>query len=469
VLPGGRVTLEDAYAYAKFARVVLGTNDVDFRSRPHSAEEQDFLAARIAGQEMSLTYADLDRASTVILAGFEPEEESPIVFLRLRKAVRRAGTKVIAIAPWLSNGVRKLAGTVVATRPGAEAQALAEIDRSTVDGRAVILVGERLATSPGALSAAAALAAATGAKLGWIPRRAGEPGAVQAGALPGLLPGGRLVTDSTARSEVDGHWGVPVPAEPGRDADAILAAAAGGELGGLLVGGVDPADFADPGLALQALDRVGFVVSLELRPSAVTERADVVLPVAPVVEKAGTFLTWEGRPRPFDSTLNSTGSMPDGRVLHALAAELDADLGLPGVAQARAELAALGRTSTHPGDPEAPSTVEAAATPDAGEAVLATWRQLIDNGSLQDGEPHLAGTAKPARVLLSAATAAEIGAQPGDSVTVGSARGSVTLPLALGEIPDRVVWLPTNSADCATHQNLGVTGTLVTLTAGGDR
>jgi len=45
VLPGGRLTIEDAYAYSKFARVALGTNDIDLRSRPHSAEEEAFLAS----------------------------------------------------------------------------------------------------------------------------------------------------------------------------------------------------------------------------------------------------------------------------------------------------------------------------------------------------------------------------------------------------------------------------------------
>ncbi len=49
MLTGGRLTVEDAYAYAKFARVALGTNDIDFRARPHSAEEADFLAAQVAG------------------------------------------------------------------------------------------------------------------------------------------------------------------------------------------------------------------------------------------------------------------------------------------------------------------------------------------------------------------------------------------------------------------------------------
>ena len=49
VLPGGRLTEEDAYAYAKFARVALGTNDIDFRARPGSTEELAFLGAQVAG------------------------------------------------------------------------------------------------------------------------------------------------------------------------------------------------------------------------------------------------------------------------------------------------------------------------------------------------------------------------------------------------------------------------------------
>src|SRR3954462_3491631 len=81
VLPGGRLTVEDAYAYAKFARVALGTDDVDFRARPHSAEERDFLAARVAGRYLETTYADVEAAPTVLLVGLEPEEESPILFL----------------------------------------------------------------------------------------------------------------------------------------------------------------------------------------------------------------------------------------------------------------------------------------------------------------------------------------------------------------------------------------------------
>ena len=89
VLPGGRLTAEDAFAYSTFARVALGTNDIDFRARPHSAEEASFLAAHVVATGPdggAVTYADLESAATVVLVGLEPEDEAGTIFLRLRKA-----------------------------------------------------------------------------------------------------------------------------------------------------------------------------------------------------------------------------------------------------------------------------------------------------------------------------------------------------------------------------------------------
>src|SRR5690242_8731045 len=124
VLAGGRLTLEDAYAYAKFARVALDTNDIDMRARPHSAEEEQFLASSVAGRGIGVSYADLEQAPAVLLAGFEPEDESPIVFLRLRKAVRRRGLPVFSVAALASPGLVKLSGVLLETLPGDEARAL---------------------------------------------------------------------------------------------------------------------------------------------------------------------------------------------------------------------------------------------------------------------------------------------------------------------------------------------------------
>ena len=124
VLAGGRLTLEDAYAYAKFARVALDTNDIDMRARPHSAEEEQFLASRVAGRGTAVSYADLEAAPAVLLAGFEPEDESPIVFLRLRKAARTGNLAVYSVAALGSPGLVKVNGTLLPTVPGQEPAAL---------------------------------------------------------------------------------------------------------------------------------------------------------------------------------------------------------------------------------------------------------------------------------------------------------------------------------------------------------
>ena len=458
VLPGGRLTEEDAYGYAKFARVALGTNDIDFRSRPGSAEELDFLASHVAGTTpQHVSYESLEAAPAVLLVGFEPEDESPIVFLRMRKSTRIGRMSVWTIAPFASLGSTKLDATLIQTLPGAEAAALGALDGAVLDALrkpgAVILAGERLATSVGALSAVAQVAETTGAALAWVPRRAGERGAVDAGALPNLLPGARPVADAAARGEVERVWGTSVPEQDGRDADAILKAAADGALAALVVGGVDPADFADPALAARAFERAGFIVSLEIRRSAVTAHADVVLPVAPAAEKAGRYVNWEGRRRPFDLTITNAGAMSDARVLTALAEELDVDLGLPSVQIARAELMALAATGSRAAAPHVGAA--AVTVPDTGSALLATWPELIDAGRMQDGDEHLAGTARPARAVLSAGTAAAIGVTDGSLVAVANDRGVMVLPGVIDDIADGVVWVPTNARDRSVRATLG--------------
>ncbi|MFE5080540.1 NADH-quinone oxidoreductase subunit G [Streptomyces mirabilis] len=487
VLTGGRLTVEDAYAYSKFARVALDTNDIDFRARVHSAEEADFLASRVAGHGRDLdgtglTYTSLEKAPAVLLVGFESEEEAPGVFLRLRKAWRGHGQKTFSLATYATRGLEKAGGTLLPAAPGTETEwldALASGVGVEGDGAraaealrtegAVIVVGERLAGVAGGLTAAVRAAAATGATLVWIPRRAGERGAIEAGALPSLLPGGRPATDPRAREEVATAWGVSdLPHRYGRDTGQIVEAAVGGELRALVVAGVEVADLPDPARARAALCEVGFLVSLELRPGEVTEHADVVLPVAAVAEKAGTFLNWEGRVRFFEAALKPDQmtrrlAPTDARVLQMLADAMDVHLGLPDLRTTRGELDRLGRW----GGLRATGPVEIAASlprPAAGEAVLAGHRLLLDQGRLQEGDDALAGTRHAARARVSAATAAEAGVKEGDLLAVTSSAGTVELPLQITEMPDRVVWLPLNSTGGGVASDTGaLPGALVRI------
>jgi len=283
-------------------------------------------------------------------------------------------------------------------------------------------------------------------------------------------------------SEIARAWGTgSLPVAPGRSTSEILASTADGTIAALLIGGVDPYDLPDPAAALAGIEAADFVVSLELRVSAVTDRADVVFPVAAVAEKRGTFVNWEGRTGSFEAALSVPTVRTDLHVLAALAEEMDVHLGLPDVDAARRELTVLTQTPaaagsagdtarTGQGDTAPVGRISQLVPerPGPGRALLATWHNLLDAGRLQDGEPNLAGTAHSAVARMSAATAVEAGTADGAKVTVATSRGAITLPVEIADMPDRVVWLPANSAGSAVRRQLAAGhGSLVSVRSAG--
>ena len=447
VLVGGRATVEDAYGYSKFARVALNTNNIDFRSRINSAEELDFFAA----VKSNATYQDIDQADHVVLLNFEPEDESPIIFLRIYKQFRKRGLKVSTTSPFTSRGSEKLNATLVKSAPGAEVSAINSITGLTA--KSVILIGERLAEVSGALSAAVELANKSGAKIGYVPRRAGDAGAISAGATPNLLPGHRLISDAAARVDVATAWGVSsLPSEIGLSTNEII----NGATTSVLVGGVDPFDIsADAKLSLSKK----FIVSLEIRESDITDIAQVVLPVAAVVEKSGSFLDWQGKRRKFEAAVESL-NRSDVRILSMLADEMGKSINLPSVNAAAKEFASLGNWDG------GTATMKNSATGNeikvgADEAVLTSWRNLLDKGSLQEGEDNLAGTARAATVVISQNRANSLSVKSGDLVRVSNSYGAITLPCTIADIDDAKVWLPRNSTSSQLIKVLGTVGNSV--------
>jgi len=450
VLVGGRSTVEDAYGYSKFARVALGTNDIDFRSRPHSVEESEFLAS--VAINLTTTYSDIDSADRVLLLSFEPEEESPIVFLRIYHQVRKRGLSVSTDAPIASRGSQKLKASQVTSI-------------STITGltnKSVILVGERAAESEGALSAALALAESSGAKLAWIPRRAGERGALQAGAIGNVLPGGRPVADAAARVDCESVWGVShLPTTPGRSTSEILHELAENRLDAVVIGGVDPLD-----ISAQALNQLltSFVVSLEISHSAVTAIADVVLPVAAVIEKSGSFLDWQGHERQFEKGIEDAQMRSDLRILSMIADEMNAPINLPSVAATAREIESLGIwDGVGVAFARRQSAEQVLPAADSENMVLVSWRLLLDLGTLQSGEANLAGTAKEARAHISASKAQQLGVSESDSVQISTERGSIILPVSIRAIADHLIWVPRNSENSQTIAQLGFAGGSVTV------
>ena len=469
-LPGGRLSFEDAWAWSKFARTVVGSDSIDMRSRSHSEEERSFLAAHVAGSGLGVTYSQLENAGQVLLVGLEPEDECGAIFLRMRKATRKGKLRVASLAPMTSRGLAKLSGELLRCAPGTEVEVAAEIREggefadlaSRLDG-GVILVGERASRTPGLLSEVVRLAERTHCRIQWVPRRAGERGGVEAGLLPGLLPFGRPLASQEARESL--AWG-EIPAQRGLDATQMLETAADGRVKALVVGGVDLRDFDDPSAARKALDQVDFLVSLEVRRSEVTDRADVILPVAPPLEKNGTFINWEGRLRPFGQAIASR-SQTDRLVFDALASEFGVDLGLHDLVGLYDQVNPLMQWNGQREEfvqAKASELVEVG----QGEALLATHKPMLDAGRLQDGASMLAGSARRPVVFASRATVAGLGIDEGEELTLSTQRGSITLPLQFADLPDGVVWVPECSQGSVVHESLGNFGSSVTLSAKGE-
>ena len=443
VLVGGRATVEDAYGYSKFARVALSTNNIDFRARTHSREELDFLAST----PTTATYKDIDKADHVVLINFEPEDESPIVFLRIYKQFKKRAIKVSSIASFTSRGTQKLKAKLIKTAAGAEVSAINSI--TGLSDKSVVLVGERAVETPGALSAVAKLINTSGAKLGWIPRRAGEVGALAAGAVPDLLPGNRPIDNASARVDIATVWGSDsLPTTTGMNTLEMINS----DLEAIVIGGVDPMDIS-PDAKVKLAKK--FIVSFEIRQSDITEIAQVVFPVATVVEKSGSFMDWQGKVRKFEAAVEQSLNRSDVRILSMLADEIGRPINLPTVKAARNEFESIGNWDGQlvAMKPAAPLEVKSVK---ADEAILSSWRNLLDKGSLQDGEENLAGTARQSVAVISQSRASSLNVKENDLVRVSNDYGAVTLPCVIEDIDDSSVHLPRNSLGSQLFRNLGV-------------
>ncbi|HEY7946335.1 MAG TPA: NADH-quinone oxidoreductase subunit NuoG [Acidimicrobiales bacterium] len=350
MIGGARLSNEDAYAWAKWAKGVVGTDSVD-------AQIGDGLPAEVL---VSLPRATIDEACAarclVVLAG-DLREELPVLFLRVRGAAVDDDLAVVELTPQ-SSALTEYATATLPYRPGEAAgvaralagggacpatvepsvwaAAAAAIGRAGDGGAGIVVIlGRPSVAEDGALvaDAAAAMAEAWPAAR-FLPalRRGNVMGATDMGLAPGLLPGRVSLDDGRAWFEA--QWG-SVPATRGRDAAGILEGLADGTMAALMLVGADPlSDFPDRTLARDGLEGAGFVVAVDGFLSSSAARADVVLPATVVHERAGTTTNIEGRVTRLGQKLVAPGQCwPDWMIASDLALRLGGDLGLASVTE----------------------------------------------------------------------------------------------------------------------------------------
>lgn len=340
VLGGARGTNEDAYVWARFAKGVLRTDNVD-------AQLGDGLPAEVALGLPHATIADLDAARGIVVLGVDVKEELPVLYLRARRAAVELGVPLIEVTP-AATGLAPYAAASVRTTPGEQGERVAALAAALGgagtddaecaaavaalagrDGDLVVIAGRgNLAEGTDATVAAlAALARISGTRFLVALPRGNVRGALDLGLAPGFLPG--RVTLEAGREWFEDAWGT-VPAETGLDAAGMLAAAAENRLETLVLLGADPhTDFPDRTLADRALTGAKCVIALDTFLTESSRRADVFLPVTTWGEQDGSVTNLEGRVQRVARKVSPDGTaMPDWRIAAELALRLREDFDL---------------------------------------------------------------------------------------------------------------------------------------------
>jgi formate dehydrogenase major subunit len=402
VVASARATNEDAFAAMKFARAVLGTNNIDHCARVCHAPSVAGLGRTLGSGAMTNSIADLERADCVLVFGADPTENHPIIGARILAAKARGACLIVAdprrirLAHFADLHLRHRLGTDIplvnamlhaifangwergeylAARCEGEAALRASVAGWT-PARAAAVTGvpaadivraarcyattERAFLAYGlgvtqhvcgtenviALSNLALVTGHVGVEGAGINPLRGQnnvQGACDMGALPDVYSGYQRVADPVARAKFEAAWACSLPDRPGRTTLAMQEAARAGALRALVVIGQDPA-VTDPAQrdVHRALGSLDALVVLELFLTETARLADVVLPVASFAEKDGTFTSTERRvQRVRRAVAAPPGARADWEILEALAARLGRSMGFRSAEGIFSEMAAL--------------------------------------------------------------------------------------------------------------------------------
>ncbi len=281
VIGSTRTTNEENYLLQKFARVVLGTNNIDHH---RTADLPAFASALHGKANLTASMCDVASAPAILLIGNDPTNQHPLLAWQIRNNVRLNKARLYIVND-SDIKLRRQAVQVAQVAPGKYNEfvssgmgALAEKLRSE-QGLIIVFGSEVTGSAVQALAKFAAIV--PGAKLICLADYANSRGAADMGVYPDLLPGYFPVSDASKVKE----WGT-LPAQPGMAIPQMLDAAKSGSLKGLYVVGANPVGRL--GVEPSALKNT-FLVVQDMFLTETATLADVVLPAANAYEKSGTF------------------------------------------------------------------------------------------------------------------------------------------------------------------------------------
>ncbi|MFC1915120.1 formate dehydrogenase subunit alpha [Chloroflexota bacterium] len=381
ILGSSKCTNEENYLLQRFARAVLGTNNIDNGSRIYNSPSRIGLACTVGIPGTTNSLDDLEKSEVIMVIGANPAVSAPVVSYAIKRAVKYKGAKLLLVDPretqpttfahlWLRPQVgtdatllsgmsrviveERLFDEEFVTRRTDDFKGLEEslklytpehVEKITgVSAQGTQLVARLFATAERAsivygngitqhingtngVMALANIAMLTGniGRLGGgifsLQRENNAQGACDMGSLPDFLPGYQGFDDAEARHNFETRWGVTLSTDTGLTALEMIKAAREGKIKGMLIMGENPvSSFPCPSTVREALASLEFLAVADLFPTETVKLATVTLPASSFAEKEGTFTNFEGRVQQVVQVIEPIGdSLPDWKIVLQLA------------------------------------------------------------------------------------------------------------------------------------------------------
>jgi formate dehydrogenase alpha subunit len=385
VFGSSKCTNEENYLLQRFARCVLGTNNIDNGSRLYNAATHVGLWETVGCRGTTNSLDDLERSQVILVIGADPTSSAPLVGYAIKRAVKRKGAKLLLVDPrqaklvsWAHLWLKPKVGTDVALINGMAkvimdedlldkeyvasrttnletlAEDLQEYTPGYVEevtgipsdeichaarlfakaGRASIVYGDGITQHINGVGSVAALANLTmvtgnvgdgGGGIYALQRENNAQGASDMGTLPDFLPGYRSVEDAQARKTFETRWGCQLPVSVGLTALEAVSGVKEGKIKGMYIVGENPAvSFPHSNLVRQALESLDFLVAQDMFLTETAKLAKVILPAASFAEKEGTFTSFDGTVQKVRGALEPVGdSLPDWEIILRLAERMN--------------------------------------------------------------------------------------------------------------------------------------------------
>ena len=337
VIGSNRTTNEENYLLGRFARTVLGTNNLDH----HRTADFPSLVGALTAAGATGRYATMEdafRSPSILLVGNDPTHQHPLLAYQIRQAVRQRGARLYIINS-REIKLRRQAAFYLAVKSGGEAgavhalasgeagspdlcpggakelQAFAEKLRNESD--ILIIFGDEI--QGGAITELVqwGLTLPGSARFAALGDYVNSRGAADMGLFPNSLPGYSPVADKAARQRFESAWGSALPSTSGKDMRGILEGVRSGPIKALLVFGANPVKTFK--LEKSDLGKLQFLFVSELFSTETAALADIVVPAASFAEKTGTVTNTFGQVQAIKKTMRKAGTRSDLEILLALA------------------------------------------------------------------------------------------------------------------------------------------------------